>query len=338
MNLLEDYREIKEEPVIDDQFSDESSAFLESDETYDTDVQDFHRPTDYSSYNQRKKSLIPILGFVVVVIAVILVLFWGDLWKGERIPSSYFQTTDEPAGEQPQPPAEQTDEQPPGEEPSVLQSAESESVETPPVSQPQGTPRKVPGSAAKPLSTDTAGLTLVADVATLFLQTARSIQVDALILDDYSIEAEISAKSREELETFYTNLQENIPGKLSFAPSPTASTEAKGLLMGILGEPVPTESLLIEQKPARVLEELTTLIDQFDLNLEERSVGKRISKNGFSVNPLYIRCTGSISACNAYLAEISERQFIVKVSKVLLIANYSGSANFVLRFQVINAI
>ncbi len=339
MNLLEDYKEKKEEPIIDEQFSDESSAYLEENEDYKTDVRDFHRTSEYSSYNQRKKTMLPILAFVLVIITVILVLFWGDLWKGDKIPDTYFQTTEQPTEEKTDDQTLQPSEEQPKEERDVLDRAASERTETKDVLAQESKARRpvLPPSSVASVSTTTAGLALVSNVMSVFLQTAESIQVEALILDDYSIEAEISAKSRNELETFFSNLKEKLPGNLSFSPSPTASSEAKGLLIGMLGDPVSIETLKSDQAPATVLQELRTLSDRFDLKFIEGSMEKRLSRDGYTITPLYIKCRGLMPACNAYLAEISKRQFKIKVSKVLLIANHPEFANFVLRFKVINA-
>jgi hypothetical protein len=151
-------------------------------------------------------------------------------------------------------------------------------------------------------------------------------RIGSVFIDEGSFSAEISSESLESAQSTYDALLKSMPPEVT-ATSPAPTVKSNILFAGTFN--AVAGAVVAEQPNGADLENrMRSWAQQCSLNMETMSTSTQMPRQ------LFVKMSGTLSGCQAFLELLAKENLKVTVSKIILMPGQAGEYTFVLRLLI----
>jgi hypothetical protein len=181
------------------------------------------------------------------------------------------------------------------------------------------------------------GMMVLAATLSLFTNSLPpDVKVNTLYLDEGNFTADFATDTN--VESFYTVLVNKCPKEVTLSALPKSGLNNRTLISGSINLSIQDFVQTSPFSTVDVEKEITTLTSEVGVQLINLNVGQSRLLENLKNADIFIKVEGSFLQCQAFFEGIAEKNWYLRVSKILFIPTTGHNATLVLRFQKIESV
>jgi Tfp pilus assembly protein PilO len=162
------------------------------------------------------------------------------------------------------------------------------------------------------------------------------VKVNALYLDEGNFTADVASDTKVEL--FYSMLVDKCPKEVILAALPSTGLNNRTLISGTINLSIQDFVQATPFSNVDVEKEITALASDVGIQLINVNVGQSRLVENIKNTDIFIKVEGSFLQCQAFFEGMVEKNWYLRVSKILFMPTTGHNATLVLRFQKVESV